>query len=195
MARDYRVNQRIASREVRVIDENGEQLGVLPLLRALQIARERELDLVEVAPNAEPPVCRLLDYDKFRYQQTKREREARKAHKPILVREVRFRTRIATHDRDSKVRQIRRFLEDGTKVKVTVMFRGREITHTDLGLQLLRNVAEEVKSQAKLEQPPIMETRNLYMVLAPLAQKTVKASPAAKGETEGAQAQAQAQDP
>lgn len=168
---------------------------MLPLLRALQIARERELDLVEVAPNAEPPVCRLLDYDKFRYQQTKREREARKAHKPILVREVRFRTRIATHDRDSKVRQIRRFLEDGTKVKVTVMFRGREITHTDLGLQLLRNVAEEVKSQAKLEQPPIMETRNLYMVLAPLAQKTVKASPAAKGETEGAQAQAQAQDP
>ena len=133
------------------------------------MARDQGVDLVEVSPNASPPVCRLLDYGRFRYTQTKRDREARKGQKTNVVREVRFRPRIADHDRDSKIRRIQELLSDGAKVKVSVMFRGREITHPELGVMLLRGVAEQLKEEAKLETPPLMEGRRLNIILAPMA--------------------------
>ena len=176
--RDYRINQQIRVREVRLIGDAGEQLGVIPTAEAIQMARDQGVDLVEVSPNASPPVCRLLDYGRFRYTQTKRDREARKSQKTNVVREVRFRPRIAEHDRKSKVRRIQELLGEGAKVKVSVMFRGREITHPELGVTLLRGVAEQLKEEAKLETPPLMEGRRLNIILAPMAAAPVK--PAAK---------------
>jgi translation initiation factor IF-3 len=176
--RDYRINQQIRVREVRLIGDAGEQLGVIPTAEAIQMARDQGVDLVEVSPNASPPVCRLLDYGRFRYTQTKRDREARKSQKTNVVREVRFRPRIAEHDRISKVRRIQELLGEGAKVKVSVMFRGREITHPELGVTLLRGVAEQLKGEAKLETPPLMEGRRLNIILAPMAAAPVK--PAAK---------------
>ena len=167
-ARDYRVNQRIRVPEVLVIDERGEQLGVLATPRALELAEERGLDLVEVAPNSAPPVCRLLDYGKFRYIQTTKEREARKTQKAVGLRQVRFRTRIGEHDLQAKERLMHKFLDAGAKVKVSVMFRGREITHPELGMNLLRKVVEKMKEKSKLEQAPSMEGRMMSLILAPL---------------------------
>ena len=167
--RDYRINQQIRVREVRLIGDAGEQLGVVGTTEAIQMARDQGVDLVEVSPNASPPVCRLLDYGRFRYTQTKRDREARKSQKTNVVREVRFRPRIANHDRESKIRRIQELLGDGAKVKVSVMFRGREITHPELGVTLLRGVAEQLKEEAKLETPPLMEGRRLNIILAPMA--------------------------
>ena len=146
------------------------------------MARDQGVDLVEVSPNASPPVCRLLDYGRFRYTQTKRDREARKSQKTNVVREVRFRPRIAEHDRISKIRRIQELLGEGAKVKVSVMFRGREITHPELGVTLLRGVAEQLKEEAKLETPPLMEGRRLNIILAPMATAPVK--PAAKAVEE-----------
>lgn len=142
------------------------------------MARDQGVDLVEVSPTASPPVCRLLDYGRFRYTQTKRDREARKSQKTNVVREVRFRPRIAEHDRISKIRRIQELLGEGAKVKVSVMFRGREITHPELGVNLLRGVAEQLKEEAKLETPPLMEGRRMNIILAPMAPAPVK--PAAK---------------
>ncbi len=167
--KDFRINQQIRVREVRLIGDDGEQLGVLGTAEAIQMARDQGVDLVEVSPNASPPVCRLLDYGRFRYTQTKRDREARKSQKTNVVREVRFRPRIANHDRDSKIRRIQELLSDGAKVKVSVMFRGREITHPELGVSILRGVAEQLKEEAKLETPPLMEGRRLNIILAPMA--------------------------
>lgn len=144
------------------------------------MARDQGVDLVEVSPNASPPVCRLLDYGRFRYTQTKRNREARKSQKTNVVREVRFRPRIAAHDREAKVRRIRELLGAGSKVKVSVMFRGREITHPELGVALLRGVAEELKEEAKLETPPLMEGRRLNIILAPGAPPAPKATKASE---------------
>ena len=180
--RDYRINQQIRVREVRLIGDAGEQLGVVPTAEAIQMARDQGVDLVEVSPNASPPVCRLLDYGRFRYTQTKRDREARKSQKTNVVREVRFRPRIAEHDRISKIRRIQELLGEGAKVKVSVMFRGREITHPELGVNLLRGVAEQLKEEAKLETPPLMEGRRLNIILAPMAPAPVK--PAAKAPEE-----------
>ena len=157
-------------------------MGVLPTLEAIRLAQEQGLDLVEVSPNATPPVCRLLDYGRFRYSQTKREREARKSQKTNVVREVRFRPRIAEHDRASKVRRIQELLGDGNKVKVSVLFRGREISHPELGVTLLRGVAEQLKDEAKLEAPPAMEGRRLNIVLVPGAAPAPKAARAAAAE-------------
>ena len=168
IARQYRVNNRIRASNVRVIDEDGEQLGVLSLQDALTLAREREVDLVEVAPAADPPVCRLLDYGRFRYVQTKKEREARKAQKATGLREVRFRPAIGQHDLDSKTRIIQKLLGTGAKVKVSVLFRGRSITHPELGVGLLRKVAEGLQEEAKLEKAPSMEGRMLSIILAPI---------------------------
>ena len=176
--RDYRINQQIRVREVRLIGDAGEQLGVVPIAEAIKMARDQGVDLVEVSPNASPPVCRLLDYGRFRYTQTKRDREARKSQKTNVVREVRFRPRIAEHDRISKIRRIQELLGEGAKVKVSVMFRGREITHPELGVNLLRGVAEQLKEEAKLETPPLMEGRRMNIILAPMAPAPVK--PAAK---------------
>jgi translation initiation factor IF-3 len=154
-------------REVRVIGANGEQLGVLPIAQALQLAQENELDLVEVAPNASPPVCRLLDFGKFRYEQQKKDKESRKGQKSQELREVRMRPRTEEHDIEVKVRLIRKFLVEGQKVKISVFFRGREITHPELGAQLLRRVAEFFAEEAKLEKAPAMEGRSMTMILAP----------------------------
>ena len=168
--RDYRTNQRIRVPEVRLVDDEGGQLGVMPTAEALTIADERGLDLVEVAPAAAPPVCRLLDYGKFRYEATRKEREARKVRKTKVtneLREVRFRTRIGVHDRSAKTRLVKRLLGEGSKVKVIVMFRGREIAHPQLGMSLLRLVAEDLADDARLERPPGFEGRWLTMILTP----------------------------
>ena len=170
--------------EVLVIDDEGEQLGNMPTFEAIQLAQERGLDLVEVAPAAQPPVCRLLDYGKFRYIQTKKEREGRKTQKTNLLREVRFRPRIGDHDMEAKKRLVKKLLDEGSKVKLTVMFRGREITHQDIGVELLRNTAEAFKDEAKLEKAPSMEGRRLSIIIAPMPQrlKTEKESEAKEPE-------------
>src|SRR5699024_8078549 len=142
------VNESIRAREVRLIDANGDQLGVKTRKEALEIAKTRELDLVLVAPNAKPPVCRVMDYGKYRYEQQKKEREARKKQRVINIKEVRFTPVIGDHDFNTKLRHTRRFIEDGVKVKASVRFRGRAITHKDLVLDVLMRLAEEVKDIA-----------------------------------------------
>jgi translation initiation factor IF-3 len=154
-------------REVRVIDENNEQLGILPTRQALDIARERGLDLVEVAPNAIPPVCRLMDYGRYRYEQSRKERESRKNQKTTDLKEVRIKPKIDDHDLATKSRQALRFLEEGDKVKLTVMFRGREMAHPDIGRDLLLQLADQVGAAALVEQPPRLEGRNMTMMLSP----------------------------
>jgi len=162
----------IRVREVRVIDEEGEQLGVLQTYDALRLAREKNLDLVEVAPNAVPPVCRLLDFGKFQYERQKKEREARKSQKVIEVKEVRLRPRTGEHDLDVKVRQTIVFLGEGSKVKVAVRFRGREITHPEIAREQLAEFAQKVGDAAVIELQPSMEGQNLFMLLSPnLAKK------------------------
>lgn len=157
----------IRVREVRVIDDEGQQLGILPIQEALRLAYERNLDLVEVAPNAVPPVCRLLDFGKFQYERQKREREARKAQKIIEIKEIRLRPRTGEHDIAVKVRQTLSFLEEGSKVKVAVRFRGREITHPEIARDQLSQFAEKVGDAAVVEVQPSMEGRNLFMLLSP----------------------------
>lgn len=167
----YRINERITAREVRVIDETGQQIGILPLYRALQLARERGLDLVEVAPQANPPVCRLMDYGKFIYQQAKREKESKRQHKVSELKEVRLRPNIDEHDLEFKTKQIEEFLDEGNKVKVTVFFRGRTILHPELGQRVLNAVAERLKGKAVIEKPSTAEGRTLVMVLSPAPKK------------------------
>jgi translation initiation factor IF-3 len=157
----------IRVREVRVIDDEGQQLGILPIQEALRLAYERNLDLVEVAPNAVPPVCRLLDFGKFQYERQKKEREARKAQKVIEIKEIRLRPRTGEHDIEVKVRQTLSFLEEGAKVKVAVRFRGREITHPEIAREQLDLFAERVADVAVIEVQPSMEGRNLFMLLSP----------------------------
>lgn len=147
---------------------------------ALALAQERRLDLVEVAPNADPPVCRLLDYGKFRYTQTKRDRDSRKSQKTTEIREIRFRPNIGQHDAEAKTRTIHKLLSEGNKVKVSVMFRGRAITHPELGVGLLRRVAESLQEEAKLEKAPSMEGRMLSIILAPRTRRD--GSPGKKSE-------------
>ncbi len=155
-----------------MIGETGQQLGVVASIEALRIARERGLDLVEVAPTAVPPVCRLLDYGKFKYEQTKKEREARKHQKVITLKEMRFRPKIDDHDLEFKTRLIEDFLKEGDKVKVTVIFRGREITHAELGRAILQKVAAHLKDAAVVERAPLMEGKNLSLILSPVGAKS-----------------------
>ena len=147
----------------------GEQLGVMPLYQAREVAEKAGLDLVEVAPTAVPPVCRLMDYGKFKYVQTKKEREARKSQKIVLLREVRLRPKIGEHDFDAKARTAHKLLEDGDKVKVTIMFRGRENTHPELGVKLIQRMAETLKDVSTVEKDPTREGARLHAILAPLA--------------------------
>jgi len=166
-----RVNERIRAREVRLIGEKGEQLGVVPLSQALEIARKRNLDLVEVAATAEPPVCRLLDYGKYKYEQAKKEREARRSQKVSLLREIRLRPKIDSHDFEAKARTAKKLLAGGDKVKVTVRFRGREITHPEIGWRLLQRMSESLKEMAVVERQPLLEGRSMFLILS-AAQKT-----------------------
>jgi translation initiation factor IF-3 len=161
------VNRAIRARELRVIGPEGEQLGILTLAEALAVAEGRELDLVEVSPTAVPPVCRIMDYGKFKYQQSKKLQEARKKTSHVVVKEVKLRPKTDTHDIATKVKHIRRFLEEGNKAKVTLMFRGREITHTELGVKILDRVAEDLQDVAIIELKPKMEGRALFMIVAP----------------------------
>lgn len=142
-------------------------MGVLPLTQALEMAREADLDLVEVAPQAVPPVCRMLDYGKFKYEQAKKERESRKSQHASVLREIRMRPKIDTHDLQMKARNAEKFLKSGDKVKVTVMFRGREMVHPEIGRAILERVAEQLKDVSVIEKPPNMEGRFLSAILAP----------------------------
>lgn len=145
----------------------GEQLGVIPIKQALKIAAEKGLDLVEVAPTARPPVCKIMDYGKYRFEQSKREREAKKNQKIINIKEVKLRPNIEDHDFMTKAKNAERFLKDGDKVKVTIMFRGREITHPDLGRQLCMKMAEAMEQLATVEKLPKVEGKNMTMILTP----------------------------
>lgn len=152
---------------MRVIDEEGNQLGIYPIQDALRLAFDKGLDLVEVAPNAVPPVCRLLDFGKFQFEKQKKDREARKAQKIIEMKEIRLRPRTGEHDLDTKVRQALSFLEEGSKVKVTVRFRGREITHPEIAREQLDEFASKVGAAAIIEAQPLLEGKNLFMMLGP----------------------------
>ena len=162
-----RYNQMIQSDKVRVIDENGENLGVMYTREAIEQAAEVGLDLVEVSPNADPPVCKFLDVGKFRYEAQKKANLARKTQKTQEIKEIKMRPNIDTHDYDVKMRNVFRFIEDGDKVKVTLRFRGRELSHQQIGMDLLRKVQEDVAEVAKIEAYPRMEGRQMLMVLSP----------------------------
>lgn len=154
-----------------MIDEEGTQVGVIPTFEALQMARDRGLDLVEVAPNAMPPVCRLMDYGKFRYEQSRKERESRKNQHVIELKEVRIRPKIDDHDLETKGRQAAKFLDGGDKVKLTVLFRGREMAHPDIGRGLLDQLAEQLRPHGTVESQPRMEGRTMTMFMNPVKQK------------------------
>jgi translation initiation factor IF-3 len=162
-----RVNEEIRVREVHLIDKDGSNRGTIPTAEAVRLAQEAGLDLVEIAPNATPPVCKLLDYGKFKYQEQKKAAEARKRQKIVEVKEVKFRPMIDDHDYDVKMRAMTRFFEEGDKVKVTLRFRGREMAHQELGFQLLNRVKDDTSKLAKVEQDAKMEGRQMVMVLAP----------------------------
>jgi translation initiation factor IF-3 len=162
-----RTNERIRVPEVRLIDENGQQQGVVSRDEALDYARQRDLDLVEVAPDARPPVCRVLDYSKYKYEQEQKQKAARKHQQNIVVREIKFRPKIAQHDYNTKKGHVERFLKHRDKVKVTIMFRGREVTHPERGEMILNRLAEELGDLAVIEQRPTQDGRNMTMMLAP----------------------------
>ena len=162
----HQTNEEIRDKEVRLISESGEQLGIMSSQEALRLAEERELDLVKISPNAVPPVCKLMDYGKYRFEQTKREKEARKNQKTVEIKEVRMSLNIDTHDFETKVGQARRFLESGNKVKVSVRFRGREMAHSERGRGLLERFAAACAEVGNQEKPPKMEGRSLAMFLA-----------------------------
>jgi len=162
-----RINERIGVREVRLIDEDGKQIGVVDTQTALRMAQERDLDLVEVAPNSRPPVARLLDYSKYKYEQEQKAKAARKHQQQINVREIKLRPKIADHDYSTKKGHVERFLRNGDKVKVTIMFRGREQSHPERGRALLERLFEDLDGMAVIEQAPQQEGRNMHMLLAP----------------------------
>ena len=161
------VNEKIRAPEVRVIGRDGQQLGIVPIRKALELAALDHLDLVEVAPNADPPVCKIMDYGKFKYQQNKRSQEAKKKQTVIQVKEVKIRPKTDEHDLLVKIRHIKRFLSQKDKAKVTILFRGREIAYSDQGMKVLQRIKEELKEEILIEQQPKMEGRNLIMILAP----------------------------
>lgn len=165
------MNERIRIREVRLIDEEGTQVGIIPTRDALEMARERGLDLVEVAPNAIPPVCRLMDYGKFRYEQSRKDRESRKNQHVVELKEVRIRPKIDDHDLETKGRQAAKFLDAGDKVKLTVTFRGREMAHPDIGKGLLDQLADMLRPHGSIEQTPRLEGRAMTMMMNPLRPK------------------------
>ena len=162
-----RINERIRVPEVRLIDENGEQVGIIPTPEALERARERELDLVEVSPTSKPPVCRILDYSKYKYEQEQKAKAARKHQQQVNVREIKLRPKIAQHDYETKRGHVERFLKQQDKVKVTIMFRGREQSHPERGRMLLDRLLEDVSEIGVMESPPLQEGRNMTMLLGP----------------------------
>jgi translation initiation factor IF-3 len=170
------VNDRIRSPEVRLVGPDGSQVGIIALPDALRIARELDLDLVEVAPQAKPPVCRLLDYGKYKYEQAIKDKEARKKQSQVVVKEMKMRPKIDPHDYATKKGHITRFLGQGNKVKMTIMFRGREMAHTELGAKILRRLEEDLAEIAQVEVAPKLDGRNMTMVLSPRKRKPAKAA-------------------
>lgn len=178
-----RINERIRAPRCRLIAADGEQLGIFQVPDALHIADEQGLDLVEIAPNADPPVCRVMDYGKFKYEQEMKAKRARKNQTTVQIKEIKFRPKIDKHDYETKKRHVLRFLASGAKVKVTIMFRGREMVHAERGLEILERLAEELTGEATVENAPKLEGRNMFMLLMP-----VKKDPIKPEEAEGASA-------
>ena len=163
---DLMINEQIRDKEVRVIGEDGEQLGIMSSKDALKMAREAELDLVKIAPTAKPPVCKIVDYGKYRYEQMRKEKEAKKKQKTIDIKEIRFSPNIDTNDLNTKVNQARKFLTKGDKVKVSIRFRGRELAHTEIGIDILNDFAAKLEEVAVIEKPAKVEGRSMVMFLA-----------------------------
>ena len=181
-AQEPRLNDEITVRECRLIDFEGNQMGVYPVAQAQRIADDAGLDLVEIAPNADPPVCRIMDYGKFKYDQAIKAKQARKNQSKIEVKEMKFRPKIDTGDYTTKKKHIMRFLEAGNKVKITIMFRGREMAHPEQGLSILERLADDLKDTAVIENQPKMEGRNMHMLIAPLPASAKKKKDSKKEE-------------
>ncbi|MBN1871094.1 MAG: translation initiation factor IF-3 [Candidatus Omnitrophica bacterium] len=162
-----RVNERIRAREIRVIGEGGEQVGVMSTYDGLKMAKEKGLDLVEVAPEAKPPVCRIMDFSKYKYDQEKKERLARKKQRVIHIKEIRLKPNIEEHDYQTKLRHLKKFLSRGDKTKITLMFRGREMAHIDVGRALMGRVMKDLSELAEAERPPVLEGRFMVMIMTP----------------------------
>ncbi len=169
--KELQINEEIRDKEVRVITDDGEQLGIMSAAEALKIAEERDLDLVKIAPQAQPPVCKIINYGKFRFEQAKREKEAKKNQRVIEIKEVRLSLNIDTHDFETKVNHAKKFLASGNKVKVSIRFRGREMAHTELGLVPMQRFAEALADEANVEKPAKVEGRSMLMFLAPKSGK------------------------
>lgn len=169
--KEMQINEEITDKEVRLISNDGEQLGIVSAAQAQKLAAERNLDLVKIAPQAKPPVCKIMDYGKYRFEQSKREKEAKKNQRVIEIKEIRLSPNIDVHDFDTKVGHARRFLTAGNKIKVSIRFRGREMTHTDLGLTIMAQFAEKCADIASVEKPAKLEGRQMLMFLAPKSAK------------------------
>jgi translation initiation factor IF-3 len=174
------MNERIRAREIRVIDDDGSQLGIMTPREALAIARERGIDLIEVAPQAQPPVCKIMDYGKFKYEQAKREKESAKKHKQSELKGIQMFPNIEEHDFGVKVKNAIKFLEDGDKVKITVRFKGRQITHPEFGRQQLEKIVQMTSGVGQVEKPPAMEGRMMTMILSPVKQAGAPPKPQAQ---------------
>ncbi len=170
-SKELRANERIRVREVRLIDDEGGQRGIVPTVEALSLAREKGLDLVEVAPNSNPPVCKLLDYGKYKFEQEKKQRESRKKQKQLKLKEVRMQPKIENHDLEFKTKNIRKFLDEGQKVKVTIRFRGRELAHTELGRDVLNRILDLLGNDCHVDKAPAMEGRFMSMIVSSSGKK------------------------
>ena len=188
-AQEPRLNDEITTRECRLIDFDGNQMGVYPTAQAQRIADDMDLDLVEIAPNATPPVCRIMDYGKFKYDQAIKAKQARKNQNKIEIKEMKFRPKIDVGDYTTKKKHVLRFLDGGNKVKITIMFRGREMAHPEQGLSILERLADDLKDVAVIENQPKMEGRNMHMLIAPLP-----AAVAAKKKKENEKKEAEGKD-
>ncbi len=181
------INEEIRDREVRLIDQNGAQLGVMPTRRAMELAEEAQLDLVKIVPNAQPPVCKLIDYDKHRFEQAKRERELRKNQKIVTLKEVQLSATIEDNDVQVKAKNAIRFLQEGDKVKVSIRFRGRQIAHSEIGMKVMADFIERTKDYCTVERRPLLDGRHMIMILAPKAEKESFAERSAKARAAAAQ--------
>lgn len=192
ISKDLRVNDEIRAREVRVIDKEGQQAGIMSVRDALRMAAESGLDLVEISPTAKPPVCRVMDFGRFKYEQSKRDKEARKKQRVIHIKEVKMRPTIEDHDFEVWVRRTEKFLEEGDKIKGIITFRGREIVHADLGRKVLDRLAERVAELAVIERPAKVEGRNMIMILNPKPEVVARAEQRAAKEAKEAKAREEA---
>ena len=191
IAIDLMINEEIRDREVRLIDENGEQLGVMPTQKAMELAEERGLDLAKIQPTAKPPVCKLMDYDKYRYEQSRRERENRKNQRVVAIKEVQLSATIEENDVLTKAKMAQKFLQGGDKVKVSIRFRGRQITHSEIGMKVMQDFAERCAEVSTVERRPLRDGRHMIMVLAPKAAKASFAEKKAAREKAASQQEAQ----